>query len=161
LSLLDSIMGVGIVAGGLLLGIWGGFKSKIVTSLCGVVGLGLGVFIFGIVPANMFWAAVVAMGVLGFMSPMANGPLQAIMQSRVPAEMQGRVMGVTSSICMAMMPLSMLIAAPVAEFLGLRVWYWLGGALVMLLGLAAFFVPSIRTLEEGPSQISTAVVTVE
>jgi DHA3 family macrolide efflux protein-like MFS transporter len=161
LSLLESIMGVGVVVGGLLLGVWGGFKSKIFTSLSGVVGLGFGVFLFGIAPANMFWAAVVAMGLLGFMNPMANGPLQAIMQARVPAEMQGRVMGVTSSICTAMMPLSMMIAAPVAEFLGLRVWYWLGGTLVMLIGLAAFFVPSIRALEEGPSQISAAVVTVD
>ena len=58
-----------------------GFKSKIVTSLSGVIGLGLGVFLFGIVPANMFWMGVVAMAVLGFMNPMANGPLQAIMQS--------------------------------------------------------------------------------
>ncbi len=161
LSLLDSIMGVGVVVGGLLLGAWGGFKSKIVTSLSGVVGLGFGIFVFGIAPANMFWLAVVAMGVLGFMSPIANGPLQAIMQSRVPAEMQGRVIGVTSSICTAMMPLSMLIAAPVAEFLGLRVWYWLGGGLVMLIGAAAFFMPAIRALEQGPSQISEAVVAVE
>lgn len=161
LSLLDSIMGVGVVVGGLLLGAWGGFKSKIVTSLSGVVGLGFGIFVFGIAPANMFWLAVVAMGVLGFMSPIANGPLQAIMQSRVPAEMQGRVIGVTSSICTAMMPLSMLIAAPVAEFLGLRVWYWLGGGLVMLIGASAFFMPAIRALEQGPSQISEAVVAVE
>lgn len=130
------------------------------TSLVGVVGLGFGVLLFGIVPGNMFWLAVVAMCVLGFMGPIANGPLHAIMQSRIPAEMQGRVMGATNSICTAMMPLSMLIAAPVAEFLGLRVWYWLGGSLVMLIGLAAFFVPSIRALEEGPSQISAAVVAV-
>ncbi len=158
LSLLDSIVGVGVVIGGLLLGVWGGFKSKIVTSLTGVVGLGFGVFLFGIIPANAFWVAVVAMGLLGFMNPIANGPLQAIMQSRVPAEMQGRVMGVTSSLCTAMMPLSMIIAAPVAEFLGLRVWYWLGGALVMVIGLIAFFIPAIRALEEGPSQISNAAV---
>lgn len=161
LSLLESILGVGVVIGGLLLGVWGGFKSKIVTSLSGVVGLGFGVLLFGIAPANMFWLGVVGMGVLGFMNSMANGPLQAIMQSRVPAEMQGRVMGTTSSLCTAMMPLSMIIAAPVAEFLGLRVWYWLGGSLVMVIGFAALFIPSIRALEEGPSQISVAVVAVE
>ncbi len=161
LSLLDSIVGVGVVAGGLLLGVWGGFKSKIVTSLSGVIGLGLGVFLFGIVPSNMFWLAVVAMGLLGFMNPMANGPLQAIMQSRVPAAMQGRVMGVTSSLCSAMMPLSMIIAAPVAEYLGLRVWYWFGGTMVMVLGILALFIPSIRALEEGPSQISSTVVAVD
>jgi DHA3 family macrolide efflux protein-like MFS transporter len=116
---------------------------------------------FGITPGNMFWMAVVAMCILGFMNPMANGPLHAIMQSRVPAEMQGRVMGATASICTAMMPLSMLVAAPVAEFLGLRVWYWLGGSLVIVIAIAAFFVPSIRALEEGPSQISMAVVTAD
>jgi DHA3 family macrolide efflux protein-like MFS transporter len=160
LSILDSVMGVGIVIGGVLLGIWGGFKSKILTSLSGVIGLGFGVFLFGVTPGNMFWLAVSAMALLGFMSPMANGPLHAILQSRVPAEMQGRVMGATNSICMAMMPLSMLVAAPVAELLGLRVWYWVGGALVMLIGFAAMFVPAIRALEDGPSQISAAVVAV-
>jgi len=71
------------------------------------------------------------------------------------------VMGVTSSICTAMMPLSMIIAAPVAEYLGLRVWYWLGGAMVMVLGLIALFIPSIRALEEGPSQIASTVVSVD
>jgi DHA3 family macrolide efflux protein-like MFS transporter len=160
LSILDSVVGVGVVIGGVLLGVWGGFKSKIVTSLSGVIGLGFGVMLFGIAPGNMFWLGVVAMAVLGFMNPMANGPLQAIMQSRVPAEMQGRVMGATASICTAMMPLSMIIAAPVAELLGLRVWYWFGGSLVMLIGVAALFIPAIRALEEGPSQISEAVVAV-
>jgi len=160
LSILDSVAGVGIVIGGVLLGIWGGFKSKIVTSLSGVIGIGFGVFLFGVTPGNMFWLGAVAMGLLGFMSPMANGPLHAILQSRVPAEMQGRVMGATNSICMAMMPLSMLVAAPVAELLGLRVWYWVGGSLVMVIGFAAMFIPSILALEEGPSQISTAVVAV-
>jgi DHA3 family macrolide efflux protein-like MFS transporter len=160
LSILDSVLGVGGVIGGVLLGIWGGFKSKIVTSLSGVIGIGFGVLLFGAAPGNMFWMGVAAMALMGFMLPMANGPLQAILQSRVPAEMQGRVMGTTNSICMAMMPLSMLVAAPVAELLGLRVWYWFGGTLVMLLGFGALFIPSIQALEKGPSQISAAVVAV-
>ena len=75
LSLLESMMGIGIVAGGLTLGAWGGFKNKMITSLIGVIGLGLGVFIFGLAPANLFWIAVVGMAVLGFMNPIANGPL--------------------------------------------------------------------------------------
>jgi MFS transporter, DHA3 family, macrolide efflux protein len=150
LSMLDSAIGIGIVAGGLTLGVWGGFKSKITTSLVGVIGLGFGVFIFGIAPANMFWMGVAAMVFLGFTNPIANGPLQAIMQAKVAPEMQGRVMGTTSAICTAMMPLSMLVAAPVAELLGLRVWYWLGGALVMLIGFCAFLVPEVMALDHAP-----------
>jgi DHA3 family macrolide efflux protein-like MFS transporter len=161
LSLLESCLGIGIVIGGIMLGVWGGFKSKIATSLTGVIGIGFGVFLFGIAPSNLFWVGVVAFAILGFMSPIANGPLQAIMQSRVPPEMQGRVMGTTNSICTAMMPLSMLISVPVAELLGLQVWYWAGGALVMMIGFGAFFMPSIMGLEKGPRELSGVPIAVE
>jgi len=156
LSLIESSMGIGVVIGGLVLGVWGGFKNRILTSLTGVVGIGLGVVIFGVAPANMFWLGLVGMVVMGFMSPIANGPLQAIMQSKVAPEMQGRVMGTTGALCSAMMPLSMVIVAPVAEFLGLRVWYWVGGGLTILIGLAAFYIPSIMSLDSSHKDVSTA-----
>ncbi|MEN6571347.1 MAG: MFS transporter [Anaerolineaceae bacterium] len=147
LSILESALGIGTVAGGLILGAWGGFKKRIVTSLTGVIGLGLGVAIMGLAPANAFIIGAVGCAFLGFMNPIANGPLQAIMQSTVPPEMQGRVMGVTTSVCTAMMPLSMAVAAPVAELLGIRTWFWAGGLLVMLAGGLGLFVPAIMTLE--------------
>ncbi|PKO00134.1 MAG: MFS transporter [Chloroflexi bacterium HGW-Chloroflexi-4] len=158
LSALESSMGIGVVIGGLALGVWGGFKSKIVTSLSGVIGLGLGVLVFGLAPANAFWMGLVGMVLLGFMNPIANGPLQAIMQSKVAPEMQGRVMGTTGALCSAMMPLSMLIVAPVAEFLGLRVWYWVGGGMTILIGLAALFIPSIMALDNSQKDVSTAEI---
>jgi DHA3 family macrolide efflux protein-like MFS transporter len=95
LSLLESLVGIGIVLGGLTLGVWGGFKNRMKTSLTGIIGIGLGVFIFGIAPANFFWIAAVGMMVMGFMNPIANGLSQAIMQSRVEPQYQGRVMGMT------------------------------------------------------------------
>lgn len=158
LSALESSMGIGIVIGGLVLGVWGGFKSKILTTLMGVLGLGMGVLIFGLAPANAFWISIIGIMLMGFMNPIANGPLQAIMQSKVAPEMQGRVMGTTTALCMAMMPLSMLIVAPVAEFLGLRVWYWAGGGLTILIGLAALFIPSIMALDSTKKDISTAEI---
>lgn len=158
LSALESSLGIGIVIGGLLLGVWGGFKNKIVTSLTGIIGLGMGVLVFGLAPANAFWMGLAGMVLLGFMNPIANGPIQAIMQSKVAPEMQGRVMGTTSAICTAMMPLSLLIMAPVAELLGLRVWYWVGGGLTMFIGLAAFFIPSILSLDSSQKDVSTAQI---
>jgi DHA3 family macrolide efflux protein-like MFS transporter len=148
LSVLESVFGIGAVLGGLTLGAWGGFKNKMLTSLMGVVGIGIGTLIFGIAPGNLFWFGVVGMAISGVMMPIANGPLQAIMQSRVAPEMQGRVMGLVNSICTMMMPLALLISAPVAELLGLTTWYWLGGALVTIMGLGAFFIPDIVNLDK-------------
>ncbi len=161
LSLLESIMGIGIVAGGLLLGVWGGFKNRVLTSLIGVAGIGLGVFIFGLAPARWFWLGVVGFAITGFMSPIANGPLQAIMQSKIAPEMQGRVLSLINSLCVMMMPIALLIAAPVAELLGLRVWYWAGGLLVMLVALYAFFVPAVNSLDSSTPSIQSAAAAPE
>jgi MFS transporter, DHA3 family, macrolide efflux protein len=160
LSLLESCLGFGIVGGGLLLGVWGGFKKKIVTSMIGVSGIGLGVLLVGIAPANMFPVAVVGMVILGIMNPIANGPLQAIMQSKIPPEMQGRVNGLMNSICAAMMPISMLVSAPVANALGLRFWYWVGGLITIALGVAAFFIPKLMKLEEQQFEAEPAAIIV-
>jgi DHA3 family macrolide efflux protein-like MFS transporter len=37
LSWVESAMGIGMIAGGTLLGVWGGFKSKILTSMVGLI----------------------------------------------------------------------------------------------------------------------------
>jgi DHA3 family macrolide efflux protein-like MFS transporter len=84
LSMLESAMGIGVVIGGVLLGVWGGFKSKIFTSILGVIGIGFGVLLLAAAPANLFFLAFAGMVTLGAMNPIANGPLMAIMQSKVP-----------------------------------------------------------------------------
>jgi DHA3 family macrolide efflux protein-like MFS transporter len=161
LSLLESISGIGTVLGGVTLGVWGGFKNRIHTVQLGIIGIGLGVFIFGLAPANLFWLGVVGFAITGFMGPITNGPLNALMQSKVEPEMQGRVMGLTNSLCAMMMPIALLIAAPVAELVGLRVWYWAGGALVMVIGFGSFFIPEIISLESSKPSVQAAATASE
>ena len=159
LSYLFSTIGIGTVIGGVVLGAWGGFKRRIITSLAGIIGLGLGIFLIGIAPPQAFVVGVAGCALIGFMGPIANGPLLAIMQSKVPPEMQGRVMGLTNSICMAMMPIALAIAAPVSELLGIRTWYWAGGLFTLLAGILAFFFPVIMTIEShgnAPSALQAA-----
>jgi MFS transporter, DHA3 family, macrolide efflux protein len=160
LSLLESCIGFGVIVGGLLLGVWGGFKKRIVTSMIGVIGLGVGVLLVGIAPSNLFFLAVVGMVVLGVMNPIANGPLQAIMQSKIPPEIQGRVMSLTGAICTAMMPLSMLVSAPIANALGLQFWYWVGGGATILMGIVALLTPTLMNLEQQKFEGEGATISV-
>jgi len=148
LGALDSAMGIGIVIGGLLLGLWGGFKRKVYTSLFGIVGIGVSVMVLASAPVSMFAIAVIGVVLMGMMGPIANGPLQAMMQAKVAPNMQGRVFTLISALCTAMMPLSMVVAAPVAEWLGVRSWYWLGGILTVLAGAICWMMPKIRAMED-------------
>jgi MFS transporter, DHA3 family, macrolide efflux protein len=149
LGWLESAWGIGVVVGGLVLSAWGGFKRRVVTSLLGIVGMGIGTLIVGLSPAGAFTMALVGMLTAGFMNPIVNGPFMAVMQSAVAPEMQGRVFSLIQSASMAMMPLSLLIAGPVADALGVRVWYVIGGVLCIVIGLVAFAVPAIMQVEEN------------
>jgi DHA3 family macrolide efflux protein-like MFS transporter len=149
LASLQSAWGIGMVVGGLVLSVWGGFKRRIYTSLLGLVISGGGIMVVGLAPADGIGVAVAALAVAGFMNPMVNGPLFAILQASVAPEMQGRVFTLVASLSSAMMPLSLLAAGPIADAVGVRPWYVVGGAIFALMGAIAFFVPAIVNVEQN------------
>jgi DHA3 family macrolide efflux protein-like MFS transporter len=148
LSWLNSAAGVGVIAGGLILSVWGGFRRRIFTSLSGLLGMGIAVSALGVLPPWGLLVAVGAMAVAGAMQPMVNGPLMALFQSAVAPEMQGRVFSLISSLAAAMSPLGLAIAGPVADRMGIQLWYILGGIGLIAMGVAGFLVPAVARLED-------------
>jgi DHA3 family macrolide efflux protein-like MFS transporter len=110
LGWMESAWGIGVVVGGLVLSGWGGFRRRILTTLMGLVGMGLGVLVLGLVPPEGFVLALVAMFFAGTMNPITNGPVFAIIQARVAPELQGRVFTTIGSIAGAMMPLGTAVS---------------------------------------------------
>ncbi len=140
--------GVGLLAGGVVLGAWGGFKRRILTSLAGVAGLGIAVLILGFAPAMAWSVSAGALLMVGFMASMANGPIQAVLQATVAPEFQGRVFTLYGSLATMTTPIGLLMAAPLAEIFGVRAWYLTGGLVCLLMGCAAFFVPAFVRIED-------------
>lgn len=148
LGWLESSWGGGVVVGGLILSTWGGFNRRILTSLLGLSGIGLGFLVAGVVPPSGLLMAVGGIFLAGVMNPITNGPVFAIIQAGVEPAMQGRVFALVQSLGTAATPLGMLIAGPVADAFGVRVWYVVGGAACVLMSAAGAFMPSLVHLEE-------------
>lgn len=148
LGWLESGFGIGVITGGLLLGIWGGFRRKTVTMLLGLMGMGLGILVLGFASPADYWIALGGLSVTGLMNSLVNGPLHALLQSKVEPEMQGRVFTMVSSLAASMSPLGMIIAAPVAEWLGIQAWYVVGGAACILMGVSGFVIKVIYTIDD-------------
>jgi DHA3 family macrolide efflux protein-like MFS transporter len=140
--------GSGVLLGGLFLSAWGGFKRRIYTSLLGLFLLGVGFILVGVAPPTAFWLALVGNFLSGFMNSLAVGPLAAVLQARVEPDMQGRMFTLVS-LSAAMGLVSLAIAGPVADAIGVQPWYFFGGLVCMVLGLGAFFVPAIVNVEQG------------
>jgi DHA3 family macrolide efflux protein-like MFS transporter len=149
LGWLESSWGIGLVLGGLFLSAWGGFRRRVYTSLTGIVVQGVGIMLIGLAPANAFWLAVAGMFVGGVMNALVNGPMFAVLQAVVAPDMQGRVFTVVKSMASAAWPLSLAVAGPVADAVGVRPWYVVGGAVSVIMGLGAFFVPVIVNIEQN------------
>ncbi len=149
LALVESIFGIGVIVGGVVLSAWGGFNRRIVTSFSGIIGIGLGVLLISVTPSNLFGLLLIGNFVLGFAQVFANGPLSAIFQSTIAPDMQGRVFSLISAGATAMMPLSLAIAGPLSDWLGIRTWFVFGGSLCILMTIVAFFIPVIVNIERN------------
>jgi DHA3 family macrolide efflux protein-like MFS transporter len=150
LATLESLSGIGVIAGGLVLSAWGGFKRRILTTMMGLVAMGVGCVVVGLTPASTFPLAVGALLWLGIASPITNGPLFAAVQAVVEPEMQGRVFTLINAFASAMSPLGLLVAGPVADRFGVPIWFVIGGIVTMAMGVIGRLTPAVMNFEDGP-----------
>ncbi len=156
-AMMEMAIGLGVIAGGIVLGVWGGFRRRIYTSLAGLILLGVSALTIGLMPSQGFLAAVAAVAVCGFALPICNGPLHAALQAAVAPEMQGRVFTLVGSVASAMTPLGLIVAGPLSDRFGVSLWYIAGGLGTILLGAGALFVPAIIHFEDGRGEAVKAI----
>lgn len=161
LAAISSAFSLGMLVGGILLGVWGGFKRRIYTSMLGLILLGLGFGAVGFIPANGFWVAVVVWFISAAANVITNGPLLAAMQIIVRPEMQGRVFSLLGSLATAMAPVGLLIAGPLADAIGVRTWYIVGGAVCVAMAVVALFIPDVRHLEDHKDEVAPPITAAE
>jgi DHA3 family macrolide efflux protein-like MFS transporter len=148
LGWLQSANGVGMIAGGLLLGAWGGFRKRIVTAMTSIIISGVFIVVFSFMPPKLFLVAVGCVFVFAVFNAMANGTFFSSLQAVIPPEMQGRVFTILNSLSGGMTPIGLAFAGPVSDSLGLFIWFRIGGVVLMLMGAAAFFLPAVMNMEE-------------
>jgi len=139
---------IGTIAGGILLGAWGGFKKKVVTAQFGLIVLGIGTTIIGFTPPQLFWLGLAANTLTGLILPITNGSYGAILQSVIAPDMQGRVFAFIMSAAMLVSPLGLVIAGPISDALGIQLWFWVSGITCALMGIAGFFINEVMGMEE-------------
>lgn len=167
-----SAFGVGGVAGGMLLSVWGGPRRQVYGVLLGIAATGL----LGIVPLGMgrslpAWIACAL--ILSILLPIVNGASQAIWQARVAPDVQGRVFAVRRLIAQASFPLGLAAAGPLADLVfepamraeggalagvfapivgsgpgaGMGLMFVIAGLLCAIIALAALRIPAVREVE--------------
>lgn len=168
----QSVMAIGGVAGGILMSVWGGFKRRVhgvlggwmATSFFGMVLMGVGKGLTLWLPAG------IGMSIFG---ALINASNQAIWQSKVAPDVQGRVFSARRLIAWLTNPISPLIAGALADYVmepamatdstlasvfgglvgtgpgsGMGLLFVFCGVAAGLVGLTGYFIPAIRNAED-------------
>lgn len=152
LGLWLALFSLGTLFGGLILGVWGGFKRKIITALSGLILMGALVFGIGILPSNWFTLGLVINTIFGFSLPIVNGSIGATLQSSIKPDMQGRVFAFIQSAAMLVSPIALIIAGPFADRFGIQPWFVIAGISCTVMGVIGFFFPEVMEIEAASKE---------
>lgn len=166
----QSTLALGSILGGVLMSIWGGFKRRAHGVLIGWILSGLGMALMGI-GRNIYWWIPVAI-FIDLVQPLVNASNQAIWQSKVAPDLQGRVFSARRLIAWFTTPITPMVGGALADFVlepAMRVesglantFGWLAGTgpgagmgLLMflcglgaaLVGVAGYLFPAVRNAE--------------
>jgi len=108
-----AFFGAGMLVGSFVMGVWGGPKRRVY----GVLGFGLLQAVTMVVTGLSANTALISFAVFILMLgvPIINGSSQAIWQSKVAPDVQGRVFAVRLMLAQISAPLSYLIAGPLCD----------------------------------------------
>lgn len=150
-SIAEIVFAVGMLAGGLLLGAWGGFNNRSLTIVASLFVMGAALVGSGALPTSGFIAFAVCCAFMGFSGPFYNGVQVALFQENIKPEYLGRVFGLYGSVMALAMPIGLIISGVFADQIGVNRWFLLSGLFVIGIAVLCLFMPAIRELGRSKS----------
>jgi len=163
--------GLGMLVGTLLMSAWGGPKKRIYGVFIFKTLAGLAIMAIGFFQTIPLIALATFLYYLPF--PLVNGSDQAIWQSKVPPEIQGRVFSIRRMLASSMIPLAYMTAGPLSDKVfkpllsaggrlavslggvfgvgpsrGMGLLIFLMGAFIILLTVVTAVNPRVRNMED-------------
>jgi H+ antiporter protein len=141
-------LSVGGLVGALGYAVTSKYVKRRTTMLIAVLTLGVAMTVIAFLPplpVILVLCAVVGF-VYGPMAPIYN----YVMQTRAPLHLRGRVVGVMGSLTYAAGPLGLIVAGPLADSAGLKATFFALSLPMVVLGLVALGLPSLRDLDRTP-----------
>lgn len=130
LTALELVGFAGMALGGVLMGVWGGFKSRIKTFALGLFVLSLMTIGMGISPYFILY--LVLMFVYSIALTMIQTATTTIIQEKADSSMQGRVFGLMGAMYSGFLPVGMAIFGPLADVMPLQ-WIIVGSGIALVL----------------------------
>lgn len=147
-SITEVAYATGMLAGGLLLGLFGNFKKRITLITASIFFMGVSLTISGLLPSSGFIIFVVCCAIMGLSVPFYSGVQTALFQEKIKPEYLGRVFSLTGSIISLAMPVGLILSGAFADKIGVNLWFLISGILIIVISVLCPLVPAVRELDK-------------
>lgn len=134
----------GMMAGGLLMSTWGGFKSRMKTLFSGLIAFG--VLTIGMGLSKHFILYLALMLIYGVALTMVQTATTTLIQEKSDVSIQGRVFGLMGAMYSGFLPIGMAVFGPLADAIPLQ-WVMIGSGLALT--LLALFVQTNKAMTKN------------
>ncbi|MGE4274243.1 MAG: MFS transporter [Desulfitobacterium sp.] len=147
-SIVEIVFAVGMLVGGLVLGVWGGFKNRVMSLTASVLLMGASLAASGLLPVKGYGVFVLCSTLMGFSAPFYSGVQTALFQEKINPEYLGRVFALLGSVVSVVMPLGLVLSALFADTLGVNRWFLISGILIMGVAVLPGIIPALRNIDQ-------------
>ncbi|MBE6060474.1 MAG: macrolide efflux MFS transporter Mef(A) [Clostridium sulfidigenes] len=148
ISITEIAYASGMLAGGVLLGLLGSFKKRIVLITASIFMMGASLTISGLLPTSGFVIFVVCCAIMGFSVPFYSGVQTALFQEKIKPEYLGRVFSLTGSIMSLAMPVGLILSGIFADRIGVNNWFLISGILIVGIAIVCPLIPVVKSLDD-------------
>ncbi len=147
LAAMNTALAAGGLAGGFAVSLWGGAKRRrTVVLLLAMLSTGLLQILVGF--STSLYVAMALIFLWDFAAPISNAHSQAIWQSHVPRELQGRVFAIRRVFAWSLGPLGQVLAGFLAGVLEPGMGFAILGGMLALVCLLQLFNPGLMRLDD-------------
>lgn len=167
----EGIMNLGMLAGGILFSVWGGWQKRMHTVMVSIAMMAIMMIFYGVARSPV--VLMIVLFLILFPNPAINSLFMSMLQVKTPPAIQGRVFALVMQVAMLATPLSLLLTGGIVDQImepavgeaswwgtvaplvgsepgsGMGLLMVISGAMLAIATVIFFSFPAIRNLEEN------------
>jgi len=146
-AVIMAFMQAGSITGALIISLKKVWKRKVLILMACGAGTNVGLLIAAFAPLGQFFVMGIGEFIIGFTLSAGLPIYFTILQTAVSPDKQGRIFSIDATFSFAIMPIGMIVAGPLANFLGIINFFVILGISGIIFNVLIYFFTNLRHLK--------------
>ncbi|TXT64194.1 MAG: conserved membrane protein of unknown function [Promethearchaeota archaeon] len=146
-AIVSGSMSLGILGGAIIVTIKKEWDRKVLIIVFGILSGNFGYLVVALSPFQFFIMMIIGGFIYGIFLPVVNTMFFTLIQTKVPKDKQGRVISIAIVISAGITPISVVIAGPLSQLIGISTLWSLYAIFGIIISLIIWFSTDLKRID--------------